>query len=95
MSSSLYEIIELTNGDVALRRVDAEEGSEPLVAIKFSEESLFFLGEAKLEIAKAMIEAGLDTVSDIVDSAELDDKDSNDSVDTDDDVGDDASVILH
>lgn len=64
--SSLYEIVELSNGDVALRRIDSDEGSEPLVCIKFSEESLFFLGEAKLDVARSMIEAGLDNVSEIM-----------------------------
>ncbi|AFU97460.1 hypothetical protein [Simiduia agarivorans] len=58
MSSDLYEIIELSTGEIALRRA-AEEG-EPLVVIKFSEESLYFLKDAKYEVAKAMIEAGME-----------------------------------
>ncbi len=62
--STLYEIVELENGDIALQRADAE-GSEPLVLIKFSEESLYFLNEAKFDVAKAMIEAGLEAASDI------------------------------
>lgn len=80
--SSIYEIVELDNGDVALRRAD--EGSEPLVSIHFSEESLFFLEGAKFEVAKAMIEAGLDTVADIgeelADADEGGDPDSGDPV---------------
>lgn len=63
---SLYEIIELDNGDVALQRAEEQSG-EPLVSIRFSEESSFFLDDAKLEVAKAMIEAGLDVVSEIHD----------------------------
>ena len=58
--STLYEIVELPNGDIALRRAD--EDGEPLVSIRFSKESQYFLEDAKIEIAKAMIEAGLDTV---------------------------------
>ena len=41
MSSDLYEIIELSSGEIALRR--ANEEGEPLVTIRFSEESLYFL----------------------------------------------------
>lgn len=62
--SSFYEIVELTNGDVALQRAD-DDGQEPLVTIRFSEESLAFLGEEKFNIAKAMIEAGMDAAGDI------------------------------
>jgi len=68
MSSSLYEIIELANGEIVLRRAD-EEG-EPLVSISFSEEALYFLNDAKFEVAKAMIEAGLDAVSEPEEVAE-------------------------
>ncbi len=67
--TTLYEILELSTGEIVLKRMDEEETQEgeaieadaadPLVSIKFSEEALFFLGSAKLEIAKAMIEAGL------------------------------------
>ncbi|ACE83290.1 conserved hypothetical protein [Cellvibrio japonicus Ueda107] len=63
---SLYEIVELTNGDVALQRAD-DEGHEPLVVIRFSEESLAFLGEAKFNVAKAMIEAGMDAAGELAD----------------------------
>ena len=64
--SSFYEIIELTNGDVTLARAD-DENNEPLVTIRFSAESLAFLGEDKFNIAKAMIEAGMEAAGDIAD----------------------------
>jgi len=64
--SSFYEIIELTNGDVALQRADSETG-EPLVTIRFSQESLAFLGEEKFMVAKAMIEAGMEAAGEIAD----------------------------
>lgn len=64
--SSFYEIIELTNGDVALARAD-DETNEPLVTIRFSEESLAFLGEEKFMVAKAMIEAGMEAAGEIAD----------------------------
>lgn len=64
--SSFYEIIELMNGDVALARAD-DENNEPLVTIRFSPESLAFLGEEKFNVAKAMIEAGMEAAGDIAD----------------------------
>lgn len=72
--SSLYEIVELPNGEIALQRADEAgvDGAEPLVSIRFSEESLYFLNGAKLDVAKAMIEAGLEAAGDV------EDDDSND-----------------
>ena len=64
--SSFYEIVELTNGDVALQRPD-DEKNEPMLTIRFSEESLAFLGEAKFNVAKAMIEAGMEAAGDLAD----------------------------
>lgn len=61
--SSIYEIVELPDGDVVLRRVD-DEDAEPLVKIHFSAESLDYLGESKFAIARAMIEAGMDAATD-------------------------------
>ena len=63
MSSELYEIIELSTGEIALRR--ANEDGKPLVVIKFSEESMHFLKEGKYEVAKAMIEAGMEAASEL------------------------------
>lgn len=66
MSASLYEIVELANGDVVLQRAD-EEG-EPLLCIRFSTESLSFMREGKFDIAKAMIEAGMEAAGDLADA---------------------------
>ncbi|MFL0802963.1 MAG: hypothetical protein K6L81_04555 [Agarilytica sp.] len=62
--STLFEIVELPNGEIALCRAD-ESSEEPLVSIRFSEESLYFLNDSKIDIAKAMIEAGLEAAGDI------------------------------
>jgi hypothetical protein len=71
MSSELYEIIELSSGEIALRR--ANEEGEPLVVIRFSEESSYFLQEAKYDVAKAMIEAGMEAAGEVaVEQAEAD-----------------------
>lgn len=74
MSSSLYEIVELVDGRVGLRR--AGEDGEPLVTIAFSSDALAYIQDAKLEIVKAMIEAGLEVTSELIESqeAEFDDE---------------------
>lgn len=66
--ASFYEIIELENGDVALRRSEHPD-EEPLVTIRFSAESNDYLGDARYEVAKVMIEAGLDFVAEMEDAA--------------------------
>jgi len=64
MSSRVYEIVELNDGEYILQR--AEGNDEPLVRIKFSGEASDFLNEARTSIAKTMIEAGLSEVEDLV-----------------------------
>jgi len=68
MSSSLYEIVELGDGRVGLKR--AGEDGEPLVTIAFSSDALSYIQDAKLEIVKAMIEAGLEVTSELLESQE-------------------------
>lgn len=60
--SSFLEIVELVNGDIVLQRADSDDG-EALMTIHFSEESKKFLPEGRLEVAKAMIHAGIETAS--------------------------------
>ena len=80
LMSTLYEIVELPNGDIALQSID--EGGDPLVSIRFSKDSPFFIDYAKLDIAKAMIEAGLECVGAV------------DSI-TEDDLLEDPDTIIH
>lgn len=61
--SGFYEILELENGDIALLKSGGKD-EEPLVRVRFSAESNEYLGAARFEVAKAMIEAGLDVVAD-------------------------------
>ncbi len=63
MSTSLYEIVELANGDIVLQRAD--EQGEPLVSIRFSTEALTFMKGAKIEVTKAMMEAGMAAAGDL------------------------------
>lgn len=69
MPSLLFEIVELPNGDVALQRADDE--GEPLVTIHFSEESNFHLKDSKIEVARAMVQAGLETASELAEESEV------------------------
>ena len=72
MPSSLYEIVMLSNGEVVLQRSD-EEG-EPLIRINFSEEALYYLRDGSMDIAKAMIDAGIDAVETLDGKALFDDE---------------------
>ncbi|MEC7517753.1 MAG: hypothetical protein VYD32_05985, partial [Pseudomonadota bacterium] len=47
----------LGDGEVVLQRAD--DDSEPLVSIQFSEEASAYLMENNLEVAKVMIQAGI------------------------------------
>lgn len=61
---SVLEIVELENGDVVLQQVNS--GSKPLLSIQFSGESKAYMeafGNLKMLVAKAMIQAGVQTFS--------------------------------
>ena len=85
MSSSFLEIHELSSGEIVLKRSD-DTGGEALVTIKFSAESTSFLGNARFEVAKAMIEAGMDAASEMAEHT---------SDDLSSDYAEQESVILH
>jgi hypothetical protein len=59
--SSLLEIIQLANGDIVLKRADDE--GEPLVKISFSAESKAHIGESGIDVARAMIQAGVEAAA--------------------------------
>jgi len=61
--ASVFEIVELSDGDIALKRSDGE--GEPLVRITFSGAAKESFPEQHLEIAKAMIEAGVRKVGEL------------------------------
>ena len=75
MSTSLLEIVQLSNGDIVLKRAD--EDGEPLISICFSAESKSYIGEASIDIAKAMFQAGIEAAAH-VQEALLDEESSND-----------------
>ncbi|GMG88163.1 hypothetical protein [Biformimicrobium ophioploci] len=72
MTTETFEIIELTDGDIALRRAGHDEA--PLVRIRFSSQSLNFLQDHKISVAKAMMEAGIQAVQEIHEDSVLDEE---------------------
>ena len=62
--SSFLEIVELMNGDIVLQRADDDDG-EALVTIQFSDESKAYMPSGRLEVARAMIHAGIEAASQI------------------------------
>jgi hypothetical protein len=57
MSTAMFEIVELGDGEIVLRRPGAVDS--PLVQIRFSVESRAYMGGGQLAVARAMIEAGI------------------------------------
>jgi hypothetical protein len=72
MPASLIEIIQLPSGEIEVRRVDSRgaKDGEPVVKLTFSEDAIEFMGDATMEIARVMVQAGLDAVSEIMDEME-------------------------
>jgi hypothetical protein len=57
----LLEIVDLGDGEVVLQRV--EDDSEPLLSIQFSDEANAYLMGNNLEIARVMIQAGIEAAA--------------------------------
>ena len=74
MSTSVLEIVELPSGEVVLRRADGE--GEPLVAISFSKDARLFMGDASLDIGKAMVGDGVQMVGQLYSQDNQENQDS-------------------
>jgi len=61
VTTSLLEMGDLGDGEVVLQRVDDE--SEPLVSIQFSDEANAYLVGNNLEVARVMIQAGIEAAA--------------------------------
>lgn len=70
MTTSLLEIVDLGNGEVVLQRAD--DASSPLLRIQFSDESRLYVLDNCLEIAKAMIQAGIEATVELNDKGDVD-----------------------
>ena len=69
MPSSFLEIVELADGEIVLQQSDVD-AAEPLVVIRFSEESRAYMLDACLDVAKVMIQAGIQAASQLAEQAE-------------------------
>ena len=72
MPASLLEIVDLGDGEIVLQREDGAD--EPLVTISFSEEARLYLMDQGLEVARAMIQAGIQAVSEITEQGQAEDE---------------------
>ncbi|MEH6577886.1 MAG: hypothetical protein V7731_12485 [Amphritea sp.] len=63
MPDMFLEIIEMEDGDVALRRADSNE--EPIMRISFSADVKQQLQEQCVDVAKVMLTTGIHMLSDI------------------------------
>ncbi len=70
MPTAMLEIVDLGNGEIVLQRTG--DNAEPLVRISFSEESRGYLMDNGLDVAKAMIQAGIQAASYLVEQEEQD-----------------------
>jgi citrate lyase gamma subunit len=61
MSTPAFELIILENGDIGLQRSGVDE---TLVQVKFSSKVKKYLGEQHIEVAKQMIDSGIQAVID-------------------------------
>jgi hypothetical protein len=84
---SLFEIVQLDNGDVVLRRCRGSD--EPLVRLRFSPQMLDRLGDDLLDVAEAMLDAAADAV------AELHERDDGDVEDGWSLLDDEGGPTLH
>ena len=80
MSTSLLEIVDLGDGKVVLQRADSD--SEPLVTVSFSDEARIYIMDNGLEVAKAMIQAGIQAAAEISEQGEGEAEGFMDSGDT-------------
>lgn len=76
MSASFFEIIQLTDGDYALRRIDDDDAA-PLVRISFSAEAREMMEDKEMAVAKAMIAAGIEAVGTVGHDLDWDEDDSD------------------
>ena len=77
MSASFFEIIQLTDGDYALRRID--DDAAPLVRISFSAEAKEMMEDKEMTVAKAMIAAGIEAVGTVGHDLDWDEDDNDHS----------------
>ncbi|WP_269618370.1 hypothetical protein [Zhongshania sp. BJYM1] len=73
---SYLELVELDNGDIVLQRSEGDEN--PLVTIKFSKETRDHIVGSALDVARAMVQAGIEAAAMSAGSEGFDEDDDED-----------------
>lgn len=68
MTLTEFEIVMLDNGEIALQRSGSDQ---PLVSISFSAEVIEYLGQHQVDVAKCMMDAGLQAFTDLNEESEI------------------------
>ncbi|MFL3654594.1 MAG: hypothetical protein ACJ04P_05930 [Halioglobus sp.] len=66
MAASLLEIVDRGDGEIVVQRADDESG--PLLTIQFSDEARAYMMDNGLEVARVMIQAGIQAAAAISES---------------------------
>ena len=61
-SNLVLEIVELDEGELAIRNPESDS-EEPIMSVNFSEELTEKLSETRLEVARAMLTAGIQMIT--------------------------------
>jgi hypothetical protein len=77
VTTALLEIVDLGNGEVVLQRAD--DRSTPLLRLEFSKESRAFIMDQCLEVARVMIQAGLQASARISEQIEVEEEEPQES----------------
>ncbi|WP_295873007.1 hypothetical protein [uncultured Zhongshania sp.] len=85
---SYLELVELANGDIVLQRSEGDEN--PLVTIKFSKETREHIVGSVLDVARAMVQAGIEAAAM---SAGDDGFVDEDDIDDEDDLESDTKIV--
>jgi hypothetical protein len=68
VTTSILEIVDCGDGEIVLQHSD--DDSEPVVSIRFSDEARMYLMGNGLEVARAMIQAGIQAAAEILEQEE-------------------------
>jgi hypothetical protein len=78
---SYLELVELANGDVVLQRSEGDEN--PLVTIKFSKETREHIVGSVLDVARAMVQAGIEAAATSAEEGDFVDEEDGDDQEPD------------
>lgn len=70
MPDMFLEIVELDDGEIALRKADSDD--EPIMRVNFSDHILEQLQDQHIDVAKVMLTAGIHMISDMNQKSEDD-----------------------